>query len=64
VSLRHPSLRQSTYAKRLIILGFVVTLGFSAIFGTILWDMGRRDRDKALDAADRPPRSGPFGMLV
>jgi diguanylate cyclase (GGDEF)-like protein len=51
VPLSHPSLRQSTYAKRLIILGLVVTLGFSAIFGAILWDMGRRDRDKALDAA-------------
>jgi diguanylate cyclase (GGDEF)-like protein len=40
-----------TYAKRLIVLGLAVTLGFSAIFGAILWDMARRDRDKALDAA-------------
>jgi diguanylate cyclase (GGDEF)-like protein len=35
----------------LIALGLGVTLGFSAIFGVILWEMSRRDRDKAVDAA-------------
>ncbi len=49
--LGNPSLRKSTSTRRLIVLGLAVTLGFSAIFGTILWDMGRWDRDKALDAA-------------
>lgn len=44
-------LQKPTYAKRLITLSLIVTLGFSAIVGTILWDMGRRDRQKALDAA-------------
>lgn len=38
-------------AWRLIAVGLAVTLGFSAVFGAILWDMARRDRDKALDAA-------------
>jgi diguanylate cyclase (GGDEF)-like protein len=51
VTLKHPSLRKSTSAKRLIMLGLGVTLGFSAIFATILWDMARRDQDKALNAA-------------
>ena len=49
--LRYPSLRKSTPARRLIALGLAVTLGFSAIFGAILWEMSRRDRDKAVDAA-------------
>jgi diguanylate cyclase (GGDEF)-like protein len=46
-----PSLRKSSPTRRLIVLGLVVTLGFSAIFGAILWNMARRDRDQALDAA-------------
>jgi diguanylate cyclase (GGDEF)-like protein len=35
----------------IILIGLVVCLGFSAVFGAILWDMARRDRTKALDAA-------------
>lgn len=38
-----------TYAKRLSALGLAVTLGFTAIFGIILWDMSKRDWQKALD---------------
>ena len=34
-----------------ILIGLVVTLGFSGVFGAILWDMARRDRAKALDSA-------------
>jgi hypothetical protein len=45
----HLPLRKPTYAKRLTALGLAVTLGFTAIFGIILRDMGRRDRQKALD---------------
>jgi diguanylate cyclase (GGDEF)-like protein len=51
VSLGSASHRKSASAKRLIVLGLAVTLGFSAIFAVILWDMARRDRSKALDGA-------------
>jgi diguanylate cyclase (GGDEF)-like protein len=51
VPLGSPSQRKSASARRLIVLGLAVTLGFSAIFATIMWDMARRDRDKALNAA-------------
>jgi hypothetical protein len=49
--LRNLAPRKRTYTKRLISLGLVVTLGFSAIVTAILLDMARRDREKALDAA-------------
>jgi diguanylate cyclase (GGDEF)-like protein len=45
----HLLLRKPTYAKRLMALGLAVTLGFTAIFGIVLWDIGYRDRQKALD---------------
>jgi len=51
VPLGSASHRKSSSARRLIVLGLAVTLGFSAIFATIMWDMARRDRDKALNAA-------------
>ena len=39
------------YPIAIILIGLMVTLGFSGVFGAILWDMARRDRAKALDAA-------------
>jgi diguanylate cyclase (GGDEF)-like protein len=39
------------YSIAIILVGLIVTLGFSGIFSTILWDMARRDRAKALDGA-------------
>jgi diguanylate cyclase (GGDEF)-like protein len=45
----HLPLRKPTYTRRLTALGLAVTVGFTTIFGIILWDMGRRDRQKALD---------------
>jgi diguanylate cyclase (GGDEF)-like protein len=43
--------RITAYPKRLIALGFVITLGFSSVFGYVLWDMARRDFHVALDAS-------------
>jgi diguanylate cyclase (GGDEF)-like protein len=40
-----------TYSIAIILIGLIVTLGFSGVFGAILLDMARRDRAKALDAA-------------
>jgi diguanylate cyclase (GGDEF)-like protein len=51
VALIHPLQRKRNYSIGIILIGMIVTLGFSAIFGTILWDMARRDRAKALDGA-------------
>jgi diguanylate cyclase (GGDEF)-like protein len=51
VLLGSPPQRKSASVRRLILLGLAVTLGFSAIFSVILWDMARRDRDTALNAA-------------
>jgi diguanylate cyclase (GGDEF)-like protein len=45
------SVHPRTYPKRLIALGVVITLGFSTVFGYILWDMARRDFQEALDAS-------------
>ena len=45
------SSNKRTYSISIILLGLVVTLGFSGVFGAILWDMARRDRDKALDSS-------------
>jgi diguanylate cyclase (GGDEF)-like protein len=51
VSSRFPLQSKRTYSIAIILIGLVVTMGFSGIFGGILWDMARRDRAKALDAA-------------
>lgn len=40
-----------TYAKRLITLGLAITLGFSAIFGSVLWEARNRDREHARQSA-------------
>jgi diguanylate cyclase (GGDEF)-like protein len=40
-----------TYSIAIILIGLIVTLGFSSVFGAILWDMARRDRAKALDSS-------------
>jgi len=51
VSSKYPSQGKRNYSIGIILIGMIVTLGFSGIFGTILWDMARRDRAKALDGA-------------
>jgi diguanylate cyclase (GGDEF)-like protein len=48
---KYPSQSKRNYSIGIILIGLVVCLGFSAVFGAILWDMARRDRTKALDAA-------------
>jgi hypothetical protein len=40
-----------TYAKRLIALGLSITLGFSAICGSVLWGSRNRDREQARQSA-------------
>lgn len=51
--LNHIPERKRTYAKRLIGLGLLVTLGFSAICGFVLSDNRDRDREQArLSAAN------------
>jgi diguanylate cyclase (GGDEF)-like protein len=51
MSPRHPLQSARTYSIGIILIGLIVTLGFSGIFAGILWDMARRDRAKALDSA-------------
>jgi diguanylate cyclase (GGDEF)-like protein len=48
---RYPLQRKRTYSIIIVLIGLIVTFGFSGIFGGILWDMARRDRAKALDSA-------------
>ncbi len=43
--------RRHSYAKRLVTLGLTVTIGFSGIFATVLWDSRDRDREQASHAA-------------
>jgi len=43
--------RKHTYAKRLIVVGLTVTMGFFAIFGAVLWESRDRDRDQARQSA-------------
>jgi hypothetical protein len=47
----YPLQSKRCYTIGIILIGLIVTLGFSGIFGAILWDMARRDRAKALDGA-------------
>ena len=47
----HLPARKQNYAKRLVSLGLVVTIGFSAIFAAVLWESRNRDREQARQAA-------------
>ena len=49
--LSHIPERKRTYAKRLIGLGLLVTLGFSVICGYVLWDNRDREREQARRSA-------------
>lgn len=49
-SIYLPVVKRS-YTKRLIALGLIITLGFSAICGSILWDSRKRDREEAQHSA-------------
>ena len=51
VSSRFPLQGKRSYSIAIVLIGLIVSLGFSGVFGAILWDMARRDRAKALDAA-------------
>ena len=51
MSSRFPLQSKRTYPIAIVLIGLIVTLGFSGVFGGILLDMARRDRAKALDAA-------------
>jgi diguanylate cyclase (GGDEF)-like protein len=51
VPSKYPLQCKRNYSIGIILIGMIVTLGFSGIFGTILWDMARRDRARALDGA-------------
>ena len=48
---KHLPARKNSYGKRLIALGLTVTVGFSAVFGTVLWEIRNRDREQARQAA-------------
>jgi diguanylate cyclase (GGDEF)-like protein len=48
---RYPLQSKRSYSIIVVLIGLIVTLGFSGIFGGVLWDMARRDRAKALDSA-------------
>ena len=51
MSSRFPLQSKRSYSIAIVLIGLIVSLGFSGVFGSILWDMARRDRAKALDAA-------------
>ena len=48
---RHIPERKQSYAKRVIALGLTTTIGFSAIFGIVLWEGRNQDREQARQAA-------------
>lgn len=51
MSSNHLPACKRTFTKRLIGLGLSVTLGFSAICGSVLWDSRNRDREQARHSA-------------
>ncbi len=51
LSPNHLPKRNLSHAKRLTILSLAITIGFSVVVGTVLWDSRGRDREQAKQAA-------------